>query len=918
MRHYTECRWAQVPKVQWLTPVSEDGEALLSANLPGHHPIPLTESHDEILECLEEYLKTIEMHSIQTTTSEYLLMGFRQEGSRWVEHVRTFVLPDYWTPGEGFLFAEGPHHWSSKEKVKDVQLFVRDTPSIMKISTLDALWEHLIAGKQLCRKELAQTILQLSILDIDLCVEILAKITLRSAIVGVAHAFATAFYDAIERRLVVNEKAKGKKGKSPSARALKKIENDRSSVQWTYHLFGRIRQMWAIWCQEGENNFRLWLKLAKIGLLADPQKALVMAPPREEIETIVAAKDVVVARELFRLLYDSENSSIFDPGGSSPVKPGRRIFRESNFTESLKMPKIPVIWVDSADRLLEEDWVRNDAQNTIAQASCHDDEGAASMANIGGESPKSTSSTAGRSTQSIVRRRGSFGIKKIQVGLDAEWVGESIMEILQLALINKVFIIDIRTIIKKGDRIKEVAAWFRYLFANCDVCGFGIREDCRRLLLAMAGQAGTTSTICCPIADLDAHSWRIRELKLRFSPHFGLSQACEQVLGKGLDKSLQRSDWSRRPLESEQIEYASLDALCLLWILEKKMDICIIRPALPGLVAAWGVASRLLGTLCLCPEPGGREMNTNFEDHEKNCAIEESELEAHIDDNASREGIDGKKSMDNEEGHEEGVPVIACKTIAFSHRVLAVMRLDKLCDVSLLSSAVGISSDSPRPRSSMRSSSSRSKVGRKEEDEESPSPPPRDGKRKQKGGENGVIVCSPTYGGIFEVAEGINKWGDSKGKCEGTSMMSAPPTFPLPTTGRPVCDAGMEMEVLAGDCGYDECNPISLRAGGSGGEDENGGDFPYKPAEESGVVEHRGTSQQLTLTSLADYNVERGALGPFCVHKDGPSIIVLDQGLEARCRPNGVLLVGAGERGWNFRVPFKELAKHGIVAPISA
>lgn len=44
----------------------------------------------------------------------------------------------------------------------------------------------------------------------------------------------------------------------------------------------------------------------------------------------------------------------------------------------------------------------------------------------------------------------------------------------------------------------------------------------------------------------------------------GLSMVCERELGQAIDKTEQTSNWSRRPLAPEQLQYAALDAEVLL------------------------------------------------------------------------------------------------------------------------------------------------------------------------------------------------------------------------------------------------------------------------------------------------------------------------------------------------------------------
>ena len=49
----------------------------------------------------------------------------------------------------------------------------------------------------------------------------------------------------------------------------------------------------------------------------------------------------------------------------------------------------------------------------------------------------------------------------------------------------------------------------------------------------------------------------------------GLATVCERELGLSVSKGEQTSDWTRRPLSSEQLTYAALDAEVLLPLHER-------------------------------------------------------------------------------------------------------------------------------------------------------------------------------------------------------------------------------------------------------------------------------------------------------------------------------------------------------------
>ena len=82
------------------------------------------------------------------------------------------------------------------------------------------------------------------------------------------------------------------------------------------------------------------------------------------------------------------------------------------------------------------------------------------------------------------------------------------------------------------------------------VLGYGVGEDLKRL---------------------PSRDWNVDDLQRRFPRHKApsLQRVVAEVLREYVDKSLQRSDWDSRPLSSEQLRYAALDAAVLLRVEER-------------------------------------------------------------------------------------------------------------------------------------------------------------------------------------------------------------------------------------------------------------------------------------------------------------------------------------------------------------
>lgn len=182
-----------------------------------------------------------------------------------------------------------------------------------------------------------------------------------------------------------------------------------------------------------------------------------------------------------------------------------------------------------------------------------------------------------------------------EIGLDVEWRPQSFLApsrcaLLQLALWDRVYLVDLLALVDAGDAATTAA--LDQALSRCfhdertrKLC-FG-HEDLRSLhasyprLLAFAparargwvcvqkafGAASASGALCAEDGSpIDAAKARAKGRQP------GLSTACELVLGKPLDKSAQMSDWERRPLTQQQMRYAASDAHVLL-----RLDAAITR-----------------------------------------------------------------------------------------------------------------------------------------------------------------------------------------------------------------------------------------------------------------------------------------------------------------------------------------------------
>ncbi|KAG3196214.1 hypothetical protein PC128_g7810 [Phytophthora cactorum] len=148
------------------------------------------------------------------------------------------------------------------------------------------------------------------------------------------------------------------------------------------------------------------------------------------------------------------------------------------------------------------------------------------------------------------------------VGLDVEWkpitsrskAMTPVASILQIASSDRVFVVDLLAL---HDNDLLFASFLSRLLTSPQwlKLGFGFDSDLKVLHLTFP-ERGVFTTVE-PFLDLNT---------LGLQSAGSLSQCVHHVLGKPMNKRMQLSDWEHRPLSQDQMNYAALDALCLVHV----------------------------------------------------------------------------------------------------------------------------------------------------------------------------------------------------------------------------------------------------------------------------------------------------------------------------------------------------------------
>uniref|UniRef100_T1IT07 3'-5' exonuclease domain-containing protein n=1 Tax=Strigamia maritima TaxID=126957 RepID=T1IT07_STRMM len=153
------------------------------------------------------------------------------------------------------------------------------------------------------------------------------------------------------------------------------------------------------------------------------------------------------------------------------------------------------------------------------------------------------------------------------ISCDSEWhpLTDMNVSLIQIATEKQIFLIDLKNTTNRR------SFWSVFENPNIKKIGFGLSLDLKAFSQCLP-ECKSIEIETKNLLDLQKLCEKLEEIRPDIFPHRPvdhhrkLSDIVVMCLGKKLDKREQCSNWENRPLRTKQIEYAALDAFCLLEI----------------------------------------------------------------------------------------------------------------------------------------------------------------------------------------------------------------------------------------------------------------------------------------------------------------------------------------------------------------